>query len=492
MEWIILLPPVAAIGLALWTREVYLSLFLGLLLGTTILVGGNPILGLRELGDQLIRVFTDANNGTSNTRIVFFCLLVGSLIALVQASGGVHGFVSWAQKRGWGTTRRGAELLAWTTGMLIFVESSITSLTVGAVSRSFFDKLKIPREKLAYYCDATSAPVCMMIPLNGWGAYVLGLLISSAAINESDAVSLLASSLLFNFFSLFAIVFALILAITGWGFGPMAQAEQRARETGQLIREGSMPMISEDVSEIQPVEHSKHQLIDLALPLLSMVGMIFVGLWITGSAEDECQMTTVLMCGSGSTSVLWAVSTGIIIAVLLYAFPRPLSKGRPLLTPMRSTSLILKGASGLLPVTILIVFAFALGQISKDLQMGEYIVRLIGQGGPTWWLPALIFILGCVISFTLGSSWTTFAILIPIALPLSEGLGINPALLLGAILSGGVFGDHSSPLSDTSIISSMSAACDHVDHVNTQIYYTGLLGIIALIAFAIAGVVGTL
>jgi len=485
MEWIILLPPVAAIGFALWTREVYLSLFIGLLLGTTILVGGNPILGLRELGEQLVRVFTSA----SNTRIVFFCLLVGSLIALVQASGGVYGFVSWAQKRGWGNTRRGAELLAWTTGMLIFVESSITSLTVGAVSRSFFDKLKIPREKLAYYCDATSAPVCMMIPLNGWGAYVLGLLISSGAIIESDAVVLLASSLLFNFFSILAILFALVLALTGWSFGPMAKAEKRARETGQLIREGSRPMISEDVSEIQPVENSQHRVADLLVPLLSMIGMIFVGLWITGSGNEECTMTNVLMCGSGSTSVLWAVSTGIIVATLMYAIPR---NGKSLLSPVKSTSLILKGASGLLPVTILIVFAFALGQISKDLEMGQYLVNLIGEGAPAWWLPALVFILGCVISFTLGSSWTTFAILIPISLPLATGLGMNPALILGAILSGGVFGDHSSPLSDTSIISSMSAACDHVDHVNTQLVYTSLLGLISLVAFIIAGVIFTL
>ena len=484
MEWIILLPPVAAIGFALWTREVYLSLFLGLLLGTTILVGGNPILGLRELADQLVRVFSSV----SNTRIVFFCLLVGSLIALVQASGGVHGFVNWAQKRGWGNTRKGAELLAWTTGMLIFVESSITSLTVGAVSRSFFDKLKIPREKLAYYCDATSAPVCMMIPLNGWGAYVLGLLISSSTIQESDAVALLASSLLFNFFSILAILFALFLAITGWSFGPMAKAEQRARDTGQLIREGSLPMISEDVSEIEPVHNSKHQLIDLLLPLLSMIAMIFVGLWITGSANEECTMSTVIMCGSGSTSVLWAVSTGILVATVLYAIPR---NGSSLITPIKATSLILKGASGLLPVTILIVFAFALGQISNDLEMGQYLVSLIGEGAPAWWLPALVFILGCVISFTLGSSWTTFAILIPISLPLASGLGMNPALILGAILSGGVFGDHSSPLSDTSIISSMSAACDHVDHVNSQLAYTTALAGIALIAFIIAGVAMT-
>ena len=472
MDWIVLLPPIVAIALALWTREVYLSLFIGLWLGTTILAGWNPIAGLRELGDQLVAVFADAGN----TRIVFFCLLVGSLIALVQASGGVNGFVNWAQRRGWGSTKRSAELLAWVIGMLIFIESSITSLTVGAVSRSFFDRLKLPREKLAYYCDATSAPVCMMLPLNGWGAYILGLL-AAQGVADSDAVSLLVSGLAFNFFSIFAILFALFLALTGKGFGPMVTAEKRALERGELIRPGSTPMISEDVSEIKPVSTSQSQMIDLILPIATMVGMIFVGLFITGEGD--------MMKGSGSTSVLWAVATGIAVAVGLYAIPR---NGKTLISPIKATALILKGASGLLPVTILIVFAFALGQVSRALEMGPYLVSLIGQGGPAWWIPVLVFIIGCLVSFTLGSSWTAFAVLIPIALPLAEGLDISPALMLGAILSGGVFGDHASPLSDTSIISSMSAACDHVDHINTQLPYTLLLAGLTIVAYIIAGV----
>ena len=159
--------------------------------------------GLGELVEQLVAVFEDPGN----TRIIFFCLLVGGLVALVQVSGGVHGFVEWAQRRGWGTSRKGAEFLAWAVGMVVFVESNITSLTVGAVSRPLFDTLRLPREKLAYYCDATSAPVCMSIPLNGWGAYLLGLL---AAQGISDgAASLLAQSLLFNFFGIGAILLPL-------------------------------------------------------------------------------------------------------------------------------------------------------------------------------------------------------------------------------------------------------------------------------------------
>lgn len=471
MGWIVLTPAIVAIVLALWTRQVYLSLFVGLWLGTTIIMGGNPILGLRELMDQIVLVFLDAGN----TRVIIFCLLVGGLIALVQASGGVHGFVEFARRRGWGTTRRGAEVLAWLVGMVIFVESSITSLTVGAVSRPFFDRLNLAREKLAYYCDATSAPVCMMIPLNGWGAYVLGLLAAQGLAGQS--VSLLATSLLFNFFCWLSIIFAFVLAITGWGFGPMKRAEERAL-TGELIRPGSRPMISDEVANIEPVRSEGHSAANLLMPIGVMVLMIFVSLYITGDGN--------IMQGSGSTSVLWAVSTAIGVAAVYYALP--LGR-RPVLSLTESTEFVLKGSSGLVGVTVLIVFAFALGQVSRELEMGPYLVGIIGEGMPVWWLPAVVFIVGCFISFTLGSSWTAFAIMIPIALPIAEGLDINMALMLGAVLSGGVYGDHASPLSDTSIISSMAAACDHIDHVNSQLPYTFVLALVSIIMFLGAGIV---
>lgn len=470
MDWIVLLPPIAAIALALWTKEVYLSLFAGLLIGTTILVGGNPVLGMRELVEQLVLVFQDPGN----TRIVFFCLLVGGLMALVQASGGVAGFVKWAQSRGWGQTRLGAELLAWVVGMLIFVESSITCLVVGAVSRPFFDRLKIPREKLAFYCDSTSAAVCMTFPLNGWGAYILGLLAAQGV--SEGAVGLLVSGLLFNFYSWLAILFALAVALTGWKFGSMKTAEERALTTGALTRPGSTPLVSEEVSELEPVDGAPEHARDLLIPLGVMVLMIFVGLWITGDGD--------MMRGSGSTSVLWAVGTAIMVAAGLYAIPR---NGKRVMTPMQLSALVLKGSAGLVGVTVLIVFAFALGQVSRALEMGPYVVGLVGDGVPTWWIPALVFVVTSFISFTLGSSWTAFAILLPIALPLAGGLGLPESLMLGAVLSGGVWGDHASPLSDTSIISSMSAACDHVDHIRTQMPYTLAVGGVAFAAYLVAG-----
>jgi len=475
MEWIVLLPPILAIGLALWTKEVYLSLLAGLWLGTTILVGGNPILGLRELIDQLVAVFDDP----SNTRILLFSLLVGGLIALVQSSGGVNGFIKWASNKGWGQTRLGAELLAWSIGMVIFVESSITCLIVGAINRPLFDRLKIPREKLAFYCDSTSAPVCMSIPLNGWGAFVLGLLAAQGI--TDGGVGLLVSALAFNFYAILAILFSLMLAITGWSFGSMKTAEVRAKTTGQLIRPGAVPLVAEEIVELEPVKDSAEKARHLLMPILVMVAAIFFGLYVTGEG--------VMMKGSGSTSVLWAVIAAISVAMIMYALPGSGRDGKALMNPRDSMALVLKGSGGLVGMVVLVALAFALGQVSRALEMGPYIISVVGTGWPTWWLPAIVFIMGSFVSFTLGSSWTGYAILIPIALPLAEGLGLSLPLMLGAVLAGGVFGDHASPLSDTSLISSMSAASDHVDHINTQLPYALTLGACTVVAFLFAGLV---
>ncbi len=473
MDWIVLLPPVVAIGLAMWTRQIYLSLFAGLWLGTTILAGGNPVLGLRELADQIVTVFTTE----SNARILVFCLLVGGLVALVQASGGVQGFIKWARARGWGESRRGAELLAWGIGVVLFVESNISSLTVGAVSRPLFDRLSLPREKLAYYCDATCAPVCMSVPLNGWGAFVLGLV--GAQELSQNAVAVLAEAVLFNFFALFAIGFSLVLALTGWGFGAMRRAEKRAADTGQVLRPDAQPMIEDDVARIEPPDHVTPQARNLLLPVAVMVAMIFVGLYVTGGGN--------LMEGSGSTAVLWAVGTALGAALLLYAIPRPLREGRATLTLGTSMDWVVKGASGLVPVTLLLVLAFALGQVSQALEMGDYVVQLVGEQGPAWWMPVLVFAVTSFVAFTLGSSWTAFAILIPVVMPLAVEVALPSSLMLGAVLSGGIFGDHTSPLSDTSIISSMAAASDHVDHVNTQMPYALVQAGLAAVAFVVAG-----
>lgn len=470
--WTVLLPPVLAIVLALRWRQVYVALFVGLWLGTTLLARGDPLAGLERLGAELIAVFADPGN----TRVVFFCLLVGGVIALVQRSGGVAGFVAWMQGRGWGQSRRGAELVACGTGLVIFIESSITSLAVGAVARPLFDRLALPREKLAYYCDATSAPVCMMLPLNGWGAYVLALLAAQGV--TEGAVGLLLAGLACNLFAWLAIAFALFLALSGWSFGPMRRAEERARETGALIRPGSRPLVAPEIAELAPAAGVAPRARRFVVPIGAMTVLVLLGLWLTGEGDP--------MAGSGSTAVFWAVSITLLATVTVLASP---VGGGPVLPLGEATDLVLRGMAGLLGPTVLIVFAFALGEVSRALELGPYVVSLLGPAFPAAILPLAVFLVGCVLSFTLGSSWTAFAILVPLALPLADGLGLPAGLVLGAVLSGGVFGDHASPLSDTSIISSMAAACDHVDHVNTQLPYALLVAGTAALLFLGLGLV---
>ena len=466
MGWWSLLPPLVAIGLALLTREVFLSLLLGILIGAIVLHRGDVLSGLRELFDQLVAVFADAGN----TRILIFCLLVGGLMSLLQASGGVDGFIARASRWRWARSRIGAQWLVYVLGLVIFVESSITCLVTGAVGRPLFDRLRLSREKLAYFCDATSAPVCMQIPLNGWGAYVLGLLMAQG-LSEALAVRTLLESLLYNFYSLIVIA-SLPAVIYGLDFGPMRRAEERARNTGKVLRDGAKPLVAEEVVFHAPPPDRPHRARNMLIPLGVMIAMIPFGLWVTGNGNP--------MQGSGSTAVLWAVSAATAVALMLGVAQR-------LFSLSEGVQLVLKGSSGLLPVTILLVFAFALGHLCRELGLGPYVASLLSPDWPLFWIPALVFVTGCVISFTLGSSWGAFAILMPVAVPLAQATGLPLPLVVAALLSGGVFGDHTSPLSDTTIISSMAAVCDHMDHVRTQLPYGLGAAALASGAFVVAG-----
>ncbi len=464
-SWLSILPPVSAIILALITRQVYLSLFFGIWLGWTILSNWNPFLGLINSIEAIINVFKDS----SNTKVIIFSALIGALIALTQRSGGVQGFVNLILNRGFIKSRKMAQIFAWVIGMSIFVESSITCLVTGAVSRPIFDKLKISREKLAYICDSTSAPVCIMIPLNAWGAYVLGLLSQVEVKNE---ISIFIASIPLNFYAIFAIALVVFTVVTGIDYGPMKKAELRAIREGKVIADGAMPLVSEEVINIQPKDGVKPKALNMIVPILTMILMMPVGLYITGNGN--------LINGSGSTSVLWAVLSSIFVAGILYKFQK-------ILTIRETIELTLKGMGGLIPLAALMTFAFAIGSVCKELKTGEYVAQIASKFLTPALLPSVIFLTSCFISFSTGTSWGTFAIMIPIAIPAAIIMNSNLPLVLASILSGGVFGDHSSPISDTTIVSSMASACDHIDHVKTQLPYALTAAFLAFVFFIIFG-----
>lgn len=464
--WVSVLPPVVAIVLAIVTRQVFASLFLGIWAGTTVLAGGDPLTGLADALEACVAVFADAGN----TRVIIFSAMIGALIAITQAAGGVAGFVDAIARRRLVTTPARAMLLSWILGVAVFVESSITSLVNGSVCRPIFDKLRVSREKLAYLCDATAAPICILIPLNAWGAYITGLL---SAEGFDEPVGVLVAAIPLNFYALLTLAFSLVvIVLMRRDFGAMARAERRVRETGALLRPGAEPVVSTEVTEIQPGPDTPPRARNFLIPIALMVVMMPVGLFVTGDGD--------MLAGSGSTSVLWAVLTATATAAAL-------AIGQRVMSFRQATDLFFKGFGGLVPLAVLMVLAFAIGGVAKALGTGPFVAGLAAETLPAALAPALLFGLACFIAFATGTSWGTFAIMIPIAVPMAAALGLPPELAVSAVLGGGVFGDHCSPISDTTLIASMAAGTDHIDHVNTQLPYALTVAAVSVAAYLVAG-----
>jgi Na+/H+ antiporter NhaC len=481
-----LFPPLIAIGLALLTRQVFLALFLGIASGFLILAGGNPLTGVLATLDGFITVF----ESNYNTGIILFTLLIGALIALIQRAGGVEGFVnrvlSWLQKKAGDADRRGqrkrVELLAVLTGVIIFVESNISTLTVGTLYRPVTDGLNIPRSKLAYIADSTCAPICILIPLNAWGAYILGLLAEQSV----DApVSMLVGAVALNLYPMFAIAIVLFVIFSGRDIGEMKRAETRARETGAVLREGAVPMIAGEITMMETAPDATPRARNMILPLITLVVLMPVFLVYTGWSSDggSNAFFDIADRASGSRSVLYAVFGAILVSMAL-------NKAQGLLGIREMVDIILKGMSGMVPLALLMVFAFALGDICNALGTGEFVAEQAKPFLSPALVPALVFIISAFIAFSTGTSWGTFAIMIAIAVPLAQGLDVNVTLAVAAALGGGVFGDHCSPTSDTSIITSMATGSDHIDHVRTQLPYALIGGALTTVVYLILGVAG--
>ena len=463
--WLSILPPLLAIFLAIKTKHVYISLTLGIWLGWTIIRGGNPLAGLIQTVDVLINVFSDADN----TRVILFSAMIGAIITFTQYSGGMKGFVHWALEKGIAEKRRSAGLLAWFLGFIIFIESSICVLISGAVCRPIFDRMKISREKLSYILDSTSAPKCILIPLNAWGAYVLGLL---AAQGDSNPLGTFLSSIPFNFYAVLALLLVLFVVLSGKDFGPMKEAERRVREEGQILRKGAEPLVADEVVMMPAKPGVKPRAVNMILPVAVMVVMMPTVLFITGKGN--------LMEGSGSLSVLWSVITGLIAGAAAYRI-------QGIMDMKEITDIFMKGVGGLIPLASLMMLAFAIGDTCEALGTGPFVAQAARSSLPQGIIPAVVFVISGFIAFSTGTSWGTFAIMIPIAVPMINLIGLHPGLLIAAVLGGGVFGDHCSPISDTTIIASMASASDHIDHVRTQFPYALLAGGLALVMYIIFG-----
>lgn len=462
--WLSILPPVLAILLSIKTRQVFISLFTGIWVGWLIMGHWHPFSSTAMAIDSLINVF----QSPGNTKVIIFSALVGSLIALTQTSGGVQGFVDYVLSKKWMKSTRNAQLLAWILGVIIFIESSIKILIVGTTCRPIFDKLKISREKLAYIADSTSAAVCMLIPLNAWGALIIGLL---TAQNIENPTQILIQSIGFNFYAIITVIMVLLITLFKWDFGKMKKAEIRT-QNGKILSDGAQPMMDENIIEMELSKDAKPKARNMLVPIIAMTLFMPVALYVTGNGD--------ITQGSGSTSVLWSVLLSILIAAIMY-------KVQKIMNLQELMDTIIKGAGGMISLAILMILAFSLGDTCKILGTGKYIAGVTSGFIHPGLIPLLIFLVSSFVAFSTGTSFGTFALMMPFAISFYNILGLNLPLLVSAVLGGGVFGDHCSPISDTTIVSSMASACDHIDHVNTQLPYALIAATISSLFYLIFG-----
>ena len=482
------LPPLLAIVLALRTKQVYVALVVGIWLGWLIISDWNILDGTIVT----IEAFVDVFKSAGNTRTIMFSALVGALLIFIQYSGGVEGFMNRLnrlldrmEKKQAGKSRVMVQLLAFATGILLFVETSISALTVGSLYRPVFDKLKIPREKLAYIADSSSAPTSILIPFNAWGAFIMGLLLTQGIEHPFSAMF---SALVYNFYPLLTLLLVFVIIVSKKDFGPMRKAEKRTAETGKLMNDDAQPLVSDSITAMPAKEGVKPKAFNMIIPLLVMVGMMPVTLAYTGwsNVENANSFTNHIFKaigqGSGSSAVLYSVLTALFTAMVMYRLQK-------IMRTRKMVELTLKGISDLMPLALLMMLAFAISAVCNKLGTGIFVAEWSKQWLSPEYLPAVIFLISSFIAFSTGTSWGTFAIMLPIAIPMATAHDANLYLAIAAAIGGGVFGDHCSPISDTTIISSMASASDHIDHVKTQLPYALLTGGITTVMYLILGFV---
>lgn len=403
--------------------------------------------------------------------VVTINMMVAVMAAYFEKSGAIQGFTSIVERKNF--KRKSIQLITWLLGCLIFFSDSFSPLFVGGVMRKLSDKAKISREKLAYICDSTSAPVAVFLPITSWSAYLCGLSIGIGAIaTQSDAFNLFVEAMPFNFYAFFSVIFvALICLGIIPEFGPMKKAENRALTEGKLLRDGAVPLMSTELTEMRVSTHIKQKVfLNFVLPIL-----LFLGISLGTFAV------------LGSTKVMEAS-----VIVVVFMSVSLLLQGMPL---QEVSDTLMLGIKGAMPAIIILALAYPLNTLSKQMGTANFIINCTQSFLTPSLLPFVIFVVAAIMAFATGSSWGTFAICMPIALPMAYNVtnGMTTALVaacFAAVAGGGVFGDHCSPVSDTTILSSMGAASDHIDHVRTQLPYALVVaGICALCYLGIGFVV---
>lgn len=462
MEWLSVIPPLVAIVVVLWRKEVILALLMAVFSSELLLAYQNHSnIVFHAFIGSIERVISVVSS-PGNARLLIFSLLIGALLAYVRNSGGVTAMVNKLISKGIAKNKRQVGTVTMVTGMIIFIESNLSVLTAGILSRDLFDKFKMSRARLAFIIDSTSAPVCILVLLNGWGAYVLGLLNNYEL--EQSSMSILWGTIPFNFYAIIALLMVAYTVFTDKVYGPMKQSELELHKL-----EGKDKYKDKEYLKEELIKPTKARF--MVVPLLSMISAMFFFMYWTGNGD--------ITKGSGGESVLYATCFAVAIAYFLLLFSKRFSH-------KELVDVGFEGLSELLPLVTIVLFSLTLGASLKELGTGLFIAGFVGDNLPLIFVVPMLFVVGGIISFSTGTSWGTFAILIPIGVPLIQSLGLPPSLVIAAILGGGVFGDHCSPISDTTCVSAIASGCDLLEHVKTQLPYSLFGGALTLVAYFIA------
>ena len=464
-----LVPPVVAIVLALITKEVYSSLFIGILIGGVFWSGFKPEATiLHVFQDGLVGVLTD----NYNMGILVFLVILGVMVCMMNKAGGSAAFGRWAKVHI--KTRAGAQLATVALGVLIFIDDYFNCLTVGSVMRPVTDSHNVSRAKLSYLIDATAAPVCIIAPISSWAAAVTGF------VEGEDGFSIFIRAIPYNYYAILTIVMMLTLIFLKMDYGPMKEHEKNAI-AGDLYTTDDRPYANAE----EDVIYNKGTVIDLVFPIITLIVCCVIGMIYTGGFFSGTGFVEAFSGSDASVGLMLGSFFALVITIVFYAV-------RKVLRFTDSMACIPDGFKAMVPAILILTFAWTLKAMTDSLGAAEYVAALMDSaaGGLVNLLPAIIFLVGCFLAFATGTSWGTFGILIPIVVAVFQGTNETMMIIsISACMAGAVCGDHCSPISDTTIMASAGAQCNHVNHVSTQLPYAITVAIVSCITYIIAGVV---
>ncbi|SHE41230.1 transporter, NhaC family (TC 2.A.35) [Caldanaerobius fijiensis DSM 17918] len=492
-----LLPPLVAILLAFISKNVVLSLFLGVFTGTFLLsLNGSGIFNALLNGFLLIinKVLSSMADPW-NAGVILQCLTIGGVIALISKMGGAKAIAESLAKRAKSPTS--VQLITWLLGIIVFFDDYANSLIVGPIMRPIADKMKVSREKLSFIVDATAAPVTGIALISTWVGYEISLIKDGySAIGQNvNAYGIFVASVPYRFYNILILAFIAFVAISLRDFGPMLKAERRARTTGKVLSDNAKPMAAINTKEFEPVKGIKMSIWNAIVPIGVLMVAALLGFYYNGynaimSGKDKeliNLLKTSPMSFDAIREAFGASDASVVLfqaALLASLVAIAMGVGKKIFTLGEAIDTWINGMKSLVITGVILLLAWSLSSTIKELGTAQYLVSVLSDEIPRFLLPSIIFVMGSIISFATGTSFGTMGILMPLTIPLAYAIYPNPqymVICVSSVLTGAIFGDHCSPISDTTILSSMGTSCDHMDHVNTQIWYSIVVGIITVL-----------